>query len=127
MARDPNSPDDVSVEEQRPPNFRSLSSKFSVFTGVLVLWIVVTILCWDLRRHTFDVTRGLVLLVVVALVAAAISRFTIRLLARPLALLQAGITSVRQGRFQAIQGSRTGGEIEDPGERLHLMIQPPAA
>jgi len=48
-----------------------------------------------------------VLCVVVGVVAGAISRFTMRLLARPLALLQAGITSVREGRFEPIQAGRT--------------------
>jgi signal transduction histidine kinase/DNA-binding response OmpR family regulator len=123
MAGGRHSRDDGSVEDQRPQKFRSLSSKFSVFTGVLVLWIVVTILCWDLRRHNFDPTKGLVLLVIVGAVAAAISRFTMRLLARPLALLQAGITSVRQGRLEPIQVSRTGDEIEYLGESFNRMIE----
>ena len=95
----------------RPSQYRSLSSKFSIFTAVLVLWVVGTILCWDLVQHTFDLTKGFVLCVVVGVVAGAISRFTMRLLARPLALLQAGITSVREGRFEPIQVSPTGDEI----------------
>ena len=60
-------------------------------------------------------------------VAAAMSRFTMRLLARPLALLQAGITSVRQGRFEPIQVSRTGDEIEYLGESFNRMIEALAA
>jgi signal transduction histidine kinase/DNA-binding response OmpR family regulator len=111
------------VAEQRPNHYRSLSSKFSIFTGVLVLWIVVVILCWDLRQHTFDLTKGIVLCGVVGVVAAAISRFTMRLLARPLQLLQAGITSVREGRFEPIQVSRTGDEIEYLGESFNRMIE----
>jgi signal transduction histidine kinase/DNA-binding response OmpR family regulator len=117
------------VEEQhsqsasRPPTYRSLASKFSIFTAILVLWIVVVVLCWDLRQHTFDLTKGLVLCCVVGIVAGAISRFTIRLLARPLALLQAGITSVRQGKFDPIQVSRTGDEIEYLGESFNRMIE----
>jgi signal transduction histidine kinase/CheY-like chemotaxis protein/HPt (histidine-containing phosphotransfer) domain-containing protein len=111
------------VGAHRPQTFRSLASKFSVFTGVLVLWIVVTILCWDLGRHNFEVTKGVVLLVIVGVVAAAISRFTMRLLARPLGLLQAGITSVREGKLEPIQVSRTGDEIEYLGESFNGMIE----
>ena len=111
------------MDDQRPQNYRSLSSKFSIFTGVLVLWIVVVILCWDLRQHTFDLTKGIVLCGVVGVVAGAISRFTMRLLARPLQLLQAGITSVREGRFEPIQVSRTGDEIEYLGESFNRMIE----
>jgi len=115
------------VDDPRLQNYRSLSSKFSIFTGVLVLWVVVVILCWDLRQHTFDLTKGIVLCGIVIVVAGALSRFTMRLLARPLALLQAGITSVRQGRFEPIQVSRTGDEIEYLGESFNRMIEALAA
>jgi signal transduction histidine kinase/CheY-like chemotaxis protein/HPt (histidine-containing phosphotransfer) domain-containing protein len=100
-----------------------LSKKFSIFTGVLVLWVVLTILLWDVHQHTFDMTKGVVLCGVVGVVAFAISRFTMSLLARPLALLQAGITSVREGRFEPIQVSRTGDEIEYLGESFNRMIE----
>ena len=115
------------AKDPKPPHFRSLASKFSVFTGVLVSWVVITVLCWDVRLHTFDVSKGIVLCVVVVLVAGALSRFTIRLLARPLALLQAGITSVREGKFEPIQVSRTGDEIEYLGESFNRMIEALAA
>ena len=114
---------DPHVGEGHPPKFRSLSSKFSIFTAVLVLWVVVTTLGFDVRQHTFDVAKGIVSCIVVVVVAAAISRFTMRLLARPLALLQDGITSVRQGRFEPIQVSRTGDEIEYLGESFNRMIE----
>src|SRR5580700_11116162 len=117
----------VFVDERRPPKYRSLSQKFSIFTGVLVMWVVVTILCWDVRQHTFDFTKGIVLFFVVLVVAAAISRFSMRLLARPLMLLQAGITSVRKGKFEPIQVSRTGDEIEYLGESFNRMIETLAA
>jgi signal transduction histidine kinase/DNA-binding response OmpR family regulator len=115
------------VEERRPQNFRSLSSKFSIFTGVLVLWVVATILWWDIRHHTVDWTKGAVLCGIVLLGAALISRFTTRMLARPLMLLQAGITSVRQGKFEPIQVSPTGDEIEYLGESFNRMIEELAA
>jgi signal transduction histidine kinase/CheY-like chemotaxis protein/HPt (histidine-containing phosphotransfer) domain-containing protein len=104
-----------------------LSSKFSIFTAVLVLWVVGTIMLWDVRQHTFDLTKGLVLCGVVGLVAGAISRFTMRLLARPLALLQAGIISVREGRFEPIQVSPTRDEIQYLGESFNRMIETLAA
>ena len=60
-------------------------------------------------------------------IAAAISRFTNRLLARPLTLLEAGITSVREGRLEPIRVSRTGDEIEYLGESFNRMIAALAA
>jgi signal transduction histidine kinase/CheY-like chemotaxis protein/HPt (histidine-containing phosphotransfer) domain-containing protein len=92
-----------------------------------VLWIVVAALCWDIRLHTFDLTKGIVLLCIVGLVSAMIARFTIRVLARPLGLLQQGITAVRQGKFEPIQVSRTGDEIEYLGESFNRMIEELAA
>ena len=115
------------VEQSRPLKYRSLSSSFSIFTGVLLLWVVGVTIWWDIRQHTFDWTKGLVLCGIVAITAAGISFFTIRLLARPLALLQAGITSVRKGHLVPIQVSRTGDEIEYLGESFNRMIEALAA
>jgi signal transduction histidine kinase/CheY-like chemotaxis protein len=115
------------MEETRPRKFRSLSSRFSIFTGVLLLWVVAVTLWWDLHQHTFDWTKGIMLCAIVAMIASMISRFTMRLLARPLALLEAGITSVRKGNFVPIQVSRTGDEIEYLGESFNRMIEALAA
>jgi signal transduction histidine kinase/CheY-like chemotaxis protein len=107
--------------------FRSLSSKFTWFTGLLVGWVVATVLFWDILQHTFNWTKGLVLCGVVAMLATLISRFTIRLLARPLKFLEAGITSVRHGRLEPIQVSHTNDEIEYLGESFNRMIEVLAA
>jgi two-component system, sensor histidine kinase and response regulator len=106
----------------RKGQLRSLALKFSLFTAALVFWVVGTILAYDLRQDTFDVRKALLLLLIVTLVAAAISRFTIRLLARPLGQLQAGITSARNGRLEPIQVSKTGDEVEFLGESFNGMI-----
>jgi signal transduction histidine kinase/CheY-like chemotaxis protein len=115
------------VEQSRSLKYRSISSRFSIFTGVLLLWVVGVTLLWDIRQHTFDWTKGVMLFGIVAMTAVAISRFTIRLLARPLALLEAGITSVRKGQLKPIQVSRTGDEIEYLGESFNRMIETLAA
>ncbi|HUS05576.1 MAG TPA: ATP-binding protein [Bryobacteraceae bacterium] len=105
------------------PRVRSLASKFFLFTAALVFWVVAVILAYDLRQDTFDVSKGVLLFLVVLLVAGAISRMTIRVLARPLKLLQDGITSVREGRLEPIEISRTGDEIEYVGESFNKMIE----
>jgi signal transduction histidine kinase/CheY-like chemotaxis protein/HPt (histidine-containing phosphotransfer) domain-containing protein len=106
---------------------RSLSSKYSVFTSILLLWVVATSLWWDIHLHTFNWTKGIVLCGIVLGVGAAISQFTNRLLARPLTLLEAGITSVREGRLEPIRVSRTGDEIEYLGDSFNRMIAALAA
>ena len=116
------------MEVNKPRKLRSsLASKFSVFTGVLLLWVVAVTVYWDVLQGTFSWGKGLVLCVLVVAIAAAISRFTIRALARPLKLLEAGITSVGEGRLKPIQVSRTGDEIEYLGESFNRMIQTLAA
>jgi signal transduction histidine kinase len=107
----------------RPGALRSLASKFSLFTAALVFWVIVTILAYDLRQETFDVGKGLLLCVIVMLVAAAIARFTIRLLVRPISQLQAAITSARNGRLTPIRVSKTGDEVEFLGESFNGMIE----
>src|SRR5260370_34415941 len=113
---------ELSKRNGTPARLRSLASKFSIFTAALVFWVVAVILGYDLRQDTFDVGKGLLLVLIVLLIAGAIARFTIRLLARPLGLLQAGILSVRNGRLEPIQVSRTGDEIEFLGESFNDMI-----
>ena len=111
----------------RPAPLRSLATKFSLFTAAQVFWVVGTIIAYDVRQNTLDAAKGALLLVVVLLVSAAISRFTIRLLTRPLRLLQDGITSVQNGRLEPIQVSKTGDEIENLGESFTRMIEALAA
>jgi signal transduction histidine kinase len=111
----------------RPMPLRSLASKFSLFTATLVFWVVGIILAYDIHQNSMTVGRGALLLLIVLLVAAAISRFTLRLLTRPLRLLQDGITSVQDGRLEPIQVSKTGDEVEFVGESFNRMIEALAA
>jgi signal transduction histidine kinase/ActR/RegA family two-component response regulator len=115
------------VEEQHPRKLRSLASKFSAFTGALLLWVVAVTLGWDVWHHTFDWAKGVVLCGLVLAIAFFISRFTIGVLARPLKLLEAGITAVRKGQLEPLRISRTGDEIEYLGESFNRMIQALAA
>ena len=106
----------------RPGFFRSVASKFSIFTAILVFWVVATMLAYDLRQDNFDIGKGTLLCVIVLLVAAAISRFTIRLLAGPLRRLHDAIIAVRNGKLERIDVTRTGDEIEFLGESFNGMI-----
>ena len=117
----------VAGDHSVPRPRRSLASKYSLFTVLLLTWVVAVVLWEDLRRHTFDWTMGVVLLVTVAIAALFIARITTRLLARPLTLLEQGISSVRKGRLEPIQVSRTGDEIEYLGESFNRMIETLAA
>ena len=86
-------------------------------------WVVLVILLWDIRHHTFDWGKAVLLFGVGAFTAGLISRFTVRALARPLALLEEGITAVRHGKFEPIQVSATRDEIQNLGESFNRMIE----
>ena len=107
----------------RAAKHRTLASRFTTFAAWLLVWVVGIVLLWDILTHTFSLGEGLMLVVVVLAVAGLISQFTIKVLTRPLALLQQGITSVRQGRFEPIQVSETRDEIEDLGKSFNRMIE----
>ena len=109
------------------PKLQSLATKFSFFSATLTFWIVVTFLGYDLRRDAFDAGKSMLLLVIVLLVSAAIARFATRLLARPLARLQSGISSVENGRLEPVEVSPTGDEIQFLGESFNRMIAALAA
>src|SRR5579862_900440 len=110
------------VTKAPPAGLHSLASKFSFFSATLAFWVVATMLAYDLRRDSFDATKGMLLVVVVLLVSAAISRFATRLLARPLARLHSGIVSVENSRLEPIEVSPTGDEIQFLGESFNHMI-----
>jgi two-component system, sensor histidine kinase and response regulator len=107
----------------RPGPLRSLASKFSLLTAILVFWVVGMILAYDLRQETFDLREALLVCLIVALVVGSISRFTIRLLGRPLAKLHNGIVAVQSGQLQTIDVSKTGDEVELLGQSLNGMIE----
>lgn len=105
------------------PRYTSVATKFSVFTAVLVFWVIAVVLAYDYNRESFSAGKAVLLLVVLSLVASAISRFTIRLLVRPLSLLQEGIQELEAGRLRQIRVSRTHDEIELVGRSFNSMVE----
>src|SRR5450432_435076 len=87
---------------------KTLSAKYSVFTVVLVLWVVLVLLLFDMKQEVPGSTRGIVAGLVLVVVSGLVSRFTVRIIARPLANLQGGLNAVRGGRLEKIRVSRTG-------------------
>lgn len=111
------------MDNRKQAKFHSLSSKFSRFIVALLTWLVLVIMLWDIRHHTFNFTKAILLCGIVVFAAGLISHFTIRVLARPLTLLEQGITAVRQGKLEPIQISSTQDEIQHLGESFNRMIE----
>jgi hypothetical protein len=45
---------------RRQAKSRGLASKFSGFSGVLLSWVVLTTIAWDVHHHTFSWAKGLI-------------------------------------------------------------------
>lgn len=102
--------------------YTSIATKFSVFTAVLVFWVVAVVLTYDYNGAPVNIGKAALLLAVLLLVTAAISRFTLRLLVRPLSLLQEGIQELEAGHLRQIRVSRTNDEIELLGRSFNSMV-----
>ncbi len=113
----------VASRNARPAGFRSLSTKFFVFTVILLSWAMLALFGHDIGTGNLTWSTWLLLMAMIALLAAALSRFTIRVLTRPLCLLEEGISSVTEGRLEPIQVSRTRDEIEFLGQSFNRMIE----
>ncbi len=112
---------------RRRPGHRSLAKKYSVFTGLLLSYVVFIFIAYDVWAGTFHPVKATALALASLLVAGAIAKYTNSLLARPLRYLEKGISAVRQGRLEPIQVSRTGDEIEFVGDSFNAMIENLAA
>ncbi len=88
----------------------------------MLLWVVAATLAYDLHQKTLNATKGILLCGGVLVLAAFISRFTIRVLARPLSYLDQGMRAVQNGKLDPVQISRTGDEIESLGVSFNQMI-----
>ena len=101
----------------------SLGSKYSKFTAILLTWVAMLFIAWDIQQGQINFLQIALLAVMVPAIAYALSRFTNRLLAAPLIRLQEGIRAVEHGRLNPIQISETGDEIEYLGHQLNQMIE----
>ena len=102
---------------------RSLAAKFSMFTSVLVLWVILVNIAYDIHYNTFDLGKGVLMLTILLLVVLLIGRFTVMLMAKPLQNLAAGMKKAQLGQLEKIQVSRTGDEIQFVGEVFNETIQ----
>ncbi len=106
----------------KPVKSRNLATKFSIFTSVLVFWVMLVNVGYDIHNGTFDLGKGALMLCILLLVALAIGRFTATIMAKPLRNLAAGMKRVQMGQLEKIQVSQTGDEIQFVGEVFNDTI-----
>ncbi|WP_155121330.1 ATP-binding protein [Bryobacter aggregatus] len=108
---------------RKSPKFRSLATKFSMFTSFLVGWILLVNVGYDVHNNMFDLGKGLLMCTILLMVALTIGRFTVTLMAKPLENLANGMKRVQNGQLEKIIVSRTGDEIQFVGEVFNETIQ----
>ena len=94
-----------------------------MFTSVLVFWVILVNIGYDVHNNMFDWGKGALMLAILLLVGLAIGRFTVTLMAKPLQNLAAGMKKAQLGQLEKIQVSRTGDEIQFVGEVFNETIQ----
>ncbi len=109
---------------KKDTGLRSLSSRFSFNTGLLVLWVVAVVLSWDaaLGLH-WSPPKTILLGSIVILSITYTSRMSLRILVQPLVELQEAISEVRSGRLRRVTVKPTGDEIEFLGHSYNGMIE----
>ena len=93
-----------------------------MFTSLLVLWVILVNIGYDVHNHTFDWGKGVLMFGILLLVGLSIGRFTVTIMAKPLRNLAAGMKKVQMGQLEKIQVSRTGDEIQFVGEVFNETI-----
>ena len=105
----------------------SLAKKYSVFTLILIGWVSGVFFSWDLVHGSFELTKAVLLSILVITTAVVVGRVTNWVFAQPLRQLQLGIESVSRGCLEPVRVSSTGDEIEYLGHSLNAMIEALAA
>jgi signal transduction histidine kinase/CheY-like chemotaxis protein/HPt (histidine-containing phosphotransfer) domain-containing protein len=94
-----------------------------MFVSVLVGWVILVNIGYDVHNGTFGWGKGVLMIGILLLVAMAIGRFTATIMAKPLENLAAGMKKAQMGQLEKIQVSRTGDEIQFLGEVFNDMVQ----
>jgi signal transduction histidine kinase/CheY-like chemotaxis protein len=102
--------------------FRSLATKFSVFTATLVVWLTVVESYFHYARNRQYLTEQLAVNVLLLAAAVLMARITSRIFVRPLVLLEKAMASVKEGNLEPIRVSASGDEIEGLATSFNEMI-----
>jgi len=107
---------------QGPKRYRSIAAKVSIFTGLLVSWVVVVVIAVVQNQQVLGMGKAVTIGLAVVLVVGGIAKFSSRLLVRPLAVLEQGIRDLESGKLRTIRLERTGDEIEYLGYSFNRMV-----
>ena len=86
-------------------------------------WVVLVVVAHDHINGTLSLGKSAILLVVVLIIAAALSLITMRLLVKPLETLEQGLLAVSRGQLRPIRYRKSGDEVEFLAQSFNQMIE----
>jgi len=95
-----------------PARHRSLATKFFLFTAALLIWVVLVMFAYDVAYGNVSIGKSVLLIGVVLLIAGVLAWVTMRILGKPMQILQGALQAVSEGRLERIRYRKTGDEIE---------------
>jgi signal transduction histidine kinase/DNA-binding response OmpR family regulator len=111
------------IQRSQPAKYRSLATKFFLFTAGMMAWVVLVVVAHDHINGTLSIGKSALLLGVALVIAAALAHVTMRLLVKPIETLEQGLLAVGQGELRPIRYRRSGDEVEFLAQSFNEMIR----
>ncbi len=111
------------IQRSQTAKYRSLATKFFLFTAGLMAWVVLVVVAYDHINGTLSLGKSAILLAVVFVIAASLSLITVRLLVKPIETLEQGLLAVSRGQLRPIRYRKSGDEVEFLAQSFNQMIE----
>lgn len=110
------------IQRTQPAKYRSLGTKFFLFTAGMMAWLVAVVVAYDHINGTLSLGKSAILLGVALVIATLVVQVTMRLLVRPIETLEQGLVAVGQGHLRPIRYRKSGDEVEFLARSFNEMI-----
>jgi signal transduction histidine kinase/DNA-binding response OmpR family regulator len=110
------------IQRTQPAKYRSLGTKFFLFTAGMMAWLVLVVVAYDQINGTLSLGKSAILLGVALVIATLVVQVTMRLLVKPIETLEQGLVAVGQGHLRPIRYRKSGDEVEFLARSFNEMI-----
>jgi signal transduction histidine kinase/CheY-like chemotaxis protein len=110
------------IQRTQAAKYRSLGTKFFLFTAGMMAWLVAVVVAYDHINGTLSLGKSAILLVVALVIATLVVQVTMRLLVKPIETLEQGLVAVGKGQLRPIRYRKSGDEVEFLARSFNEMI-----
>jgi signal transduction histidine kinase/DNA-binding response OmpR family regulator len=110
------------IQRTQAAKYRSLGTKFFLFTAGMMAWLVLVVVAYDHINGTLSLGKSAILLGVALVIATLVVQVTMRLLVKPIETLEKGLVAVGQGQLRPIRYRKSGDEVEFLARSFNDMI-----